>query len=304
MGGLSGIVLKQRPADLVTFIFLLFLSALTIIFYPVVPNASLLILLYSVLFIVQVALARFQTHGNLLRILHAIVFPVICVLLVFDSLGQLVHYINPADIDPLLIRVDYMIFRNHPTVMLEKIMWPLLTDILQLAYASYYFIPISFGVLLFKTGREKEFDRSVFLILFCFYLSYLGYLLFPALGPRFYLNDLQTTELHGFLISWPIQNLLNELEGIKRDAFPSGHTAITVLVLCLAYRYHKVFFRIALPVVSALVFATVYCRYHYVVDVIAGFLLTFLALVFGERYYAWWEKNQTGFAAVKAKTPR
>ena len=301
MGGLSGILFKQRPADLVTLIFLLFLNALTVIFYSVVPKALFLIGLYSVLIIVQVVLVRFQNQGNFVGILHAIIFPIICVFLVFDSLGQLVHYINPTDIDPLLIRIDYMIFHNHPTVMLEKIMRPLLTDILQLAYASYYFIPISFGVLLFKTGRKKEFDRSVFLILFCFYLSYLGYLLFPALGPRFYLNNFQTTELHGFLISEPIQNLLNRLEGIKRDAFPSGHTAITVLVLCLAYRYNKVFFRIALPIVSALVFATVYCRYHYVIDVIAGFLLTSVSLVLGERYYAWWEQIQNGLSANKER---
>jgi membrane-associated phospholipid phosphatase len=303
MGGLSGILFRQRPADLVTLIFLLFLNALTVIFYSAVPKAPFLIGLYSVLIIVQVVLVRFQNHGTFLGVLHAIVFPIVCVLLVFDSLGQLVHSINPTDIDPLLIRIDYMIFHDHPTVMLEKIMWPLLTDILQLSYASYYFIPISFCVLLFKAGRKNEFDRSVFLILFCFYLSYLGYLLFPALGPRFYLNSFQTTELHGFLISGPIQNLLNGLEGIKRDAFPSGHTAITVLVLCLAYRYNKVFFRIALPIVSALVFATVYCRYHYVIDVIAGIALTFLTLVLGDRYYAWWEQIQNGLSVNKERKP-
>ena len=299
MGGPGGIFLKQRPADSVTIIFLLFLNALTIIFYPAVPKAPFLICLYSMLAIIQIVLIRFKSEDNFAGLLYAIVFPVLCVLLIFDSLGQLVHYINPTDIDPLLIRVDYMIFHKHPTVMIEKIMYPLLTDVLQLAYTSYYFIPISFGILLFKRGRKKEFDRSVFLILLCFYLSYLGYILFPALGPRFYLNKVQTTELHGFLIAEPIQILLNRLEGIKRDAFPSGHTAITVLVLYLAYRYNKVFFRIALPVVSALVFATVYCRYHYVVDVIAGLALTILTLVLGERYYAWWEQRQTDLTPIE-----
>jgi membrane-associated phospholipid phosphatase len=150
---------------------------------------------------------------------------------------------------------------------------------------------------------KKEFDRSVFLILLCFYLSYLGYILFPALGPRFYLNNVQPTELNGLFITEHVQRILNQLEGIKRDAFPSGHTAITVLVLCLAYRYNKGYFRIALPVVSALIFATVYCRYHYVIDVIAGFVLTFLTLVLGERYYAWWEQRQAGFkSGGKRKT--
>ena len=295
MGGLSGLLLKQRPADSATIVFLLFLDLLTIIFYPAVPRAPFLIGLYSILIFVQVALIGSKDRGSFAGILYAILFPIICVLLIFDSLGRLVHYISPSDIDPLLIRIDYTIFHNHPTVLLEKIMHPLLTDILQAAYACYYFIPITFCIILFKCGMKKEFDRSVFLILLCFYLSYLGYILFPALGPRFYLNDVQTTGLNGLFITEHVQRILNRLEGIKRDAFPSGHTAITVLVLWLAYRYNKRYFRIALPVVSALIFATVYCRYHYVIDVIAGFALTFITLVLGERYYAWWEQRQPGF---------
>ena len=293
MAGLSGFLSRLRPADSVTIIFLVFLNALTIVFFREVPKAPLLIGLYSTLIIAQLTLIRFRNRNHFLRIFYSIVFPIACVLIIFDSLGQLVHYINPTDIDPLLIRMDYMIFHGHPTVMLEKIASPLLTDMLQLAYTSYYFIPISFGIILFRNNLTRDFDRSVFLILLCFYLSYLGYILFPALGPRFYLNNLQTAELQGLLISEPIQSILNRLEGIKRDAFPSGHTAITVLVLCLAYRYKRDFFWIALPIVSALIFATVYCRYHYVVDVIAGLALTLPTLVLGKIYYAWWEKRQT-----------
>jgi len=212
------------------------------------------------------------------------------VLVIFDSLGSLVHYINTSDIDPLLIGLDFLIFKDHPTVMLEKIMNPLLTDILQLAYTTYYFIPISFGVVLWLNNKREEFDRSVFLILFCFYLSYLGYILFPALGPRFTIDRLQTSELRGFLVAEPIQQFLNRLEGIKRDAFPSGHTGIALTVLYLAYRFKRRFFWILLPVVSGLVFSTVYCRYHYVVDVIAGFGLTLITILLGERYYEWWSK--------------
>ena len=223
---------------------------------------------------------------------YDVIFPVTCVLVIFDSLGSLVHYINPSDIDPVLIGLDFLIFKDHPTVMLEKIMNPLLTDILQLAYTTYYFIPISFGVVLWLNNKREEFDRSVFLILFCFYLSYIGYILFPALGPRFTIDRLQTSELRGFLVAEPIQQFLNRLEGIKRDAFPSGHTGIALTVLYLAYRFKRFFFWILLPVVSGLVFSTVYCRYHYVVDVIAGFGLTLITILLGERYYEWWLKRR------------
>jgi membrane-associated phospholipid phosphatase len=288
MGRIPGIIIRQRPADMLTIVFLVFLTGLTVTFYQSIPRAAFLIGLYSILIIAQVLLIGYRNHGRFPGVFYHLIFPIICVLLIFDSLEWVVHYVNPGDIDPILIRLDYLIFGNHPTVVLEKIMSPFLTDIFQIAYTTYYFIPISFGIVLLSKKRKDEFDRSLFLILFCFYLSYLGYILFPALGPRFTIDHLQTTELKGFFIAEPIQNLLNRLEGIKRDAFPSGHTAVTVIVLYLAFRFEKRFFWICLPIVTALLFSTVYCRYHYVVDVLAGMGLTVLSVILGEWYYGWW----------------
>ena len=287
------IILKQRPADAVTIIFLLFLSALTLIFYQHIPKAPFLISLYSIFFIAQIILIRFKNNGRFMGLFYDLIFPILCVLVIFDSLEWLVHYVNPEDIDPILIRLDYLIFNNHPTIILERVMSPLLTDILQIAYSTYYFIPISLGVVLLLNNQREEFNRTLFLILLCFYLSYLGYILMPALGPRFTISHLQTTELQGLFIAEPLQKLLNKLEGVKRDAFPSGHTAVAVTVLYLAYRFKKRFFWILLPIVSALIFSTVYCRYHYVVDIIAGFGLTLLTIFLGEWYYEWWLKGQS-----------
>ena len=298
MGGIIRIILKQRPADAVTITFLLFLILLTMIFYKYIPEATFLISLYSVFIIAQIIIIRFKDSSRFMGFFYDLIFPVLCVMVLFDSLGLLVHYVNPDDIDLILIRLDYLIFNNHPTVMLERIMIPLLTDILQLAYTTYYLIPVSFGILLLRNNQRKEFESTLFLVLFCYYLSYLGYILFPALGPRFTINHLQTTELQGLFVAEPIQRLLNQLEGIKRDAFPSGHTAIALLVLYLACKFKKRFFFILLPVVTALVFSTVYCRYHYVVDVFAGFGLTLLTILLGEWYYErrlkWFQENGRG----------
>ncbi|MEW6214161.1 MAG: phosphatase PAP2 family protein [Nitrospirota bacterium] len=285
------IIFRLRPADSVTILFLLFLSVLTMIFYQEIPRAPFLITFYLILIISQVIIIRFKDKGRFMGLFYDLIFPTICVLVVFDSLEWLVHYVNPEDIDPILVRLDYFIFNNHPTVMLEKIMSPLLTDVLQLAYSTYYFIPLIFGITLLIDNQREEFNRSLFLVLFCFYLSYLGYILMPALGPRYAINHLQTTELQGLFIAEPIQRLLNQLEGIKRDAFPSGHTAIPLVVLYLAYRFKRRLFWLFLPIVAALIFSTVYCRYHYVVDIIAGFGLTIITILLGERYYGWWTKK-------------
>jgi len=288
---------RLKPADSLTMLFILSLIALSLAFYRRIPDVHNIILIYSFLLLAQAALINIQRsfiNSRLLDVVRGIVFPVICVLTIFDSLEWLIHYINPKDIDPLLIRLDYLIFNAYPTVMLESIHNPVLTDILQVAYTSYYFLPISLGLILKLNGRDREFDRTLFLILLCFYLSYIGYILFPALGPRYTINHLQSSDLKGLFIAESIQGLLNTLEGIKRDAFPSGHTAVVLVVSGLAFRYHKGFFYITLPVITLLVFSTVYCRYHYVVDVLGGIILSAITFLFGERYYEYWEvRNNT-----------
>lgn len=280
-----------RPADALNLCFLFFLTLVTLLFYGKIAAPLLLIALYSVLIFLQMLLSRIRPHGNFLKLTYDLLFPTVCILLVFDSLEGLVHAINPRDIDPLLIKLDYLLFNGHPTVMLESVMRPLLTDILQTAYSSYYFLPVTLAVALKMKGDDKAFDRSLFLIMLCFYLSYLGYMLMPALGPRFTMDHLQNSDLKGLFIAGPLQELLNRLEGVKRDAFPSGHTAVTLTVVYLSWHFEKRLFTLFLPVALALIVSTVYCRYHYVVDVIGGFALTLITIVLGEKYYGYRTKN-------------
>lgn len=279
-----GFLSAARAVDLLVVVFVFVLISLSLIFR--VPNAGALTAVYSALIVVQLALINKKGH------FRDIVFPVICIVAVFESLGTLVGGVNPGDMDDLLIKIDYLLFGGYPTVMLEGISSPLLTEAAQIAYFTYYFIPITLGAVLKLRGMEEKFQRSLFLIVYCFFLSYLGYILVPALGPRYVMAHLQGAELSGMFLAVPIQELLNGLEGIKRDAFPSGHTAVTLLVLWLSYRYDKKLFLFFLPVVSMLVFSTVYCRYHYAIDVIAGAALAFFAMITGNRLYESWHGDR------------
>jgi membrane-associated phospholipid phosphatase len=67
--------------------------------------------------------------------------------------------------------------------------------------------------------------------------------------------------------------MLDSFEGITRDCFPSGHTELTVLVLYYARKFDRRIFWWLLPFGIGIVLSTVYLRYHYVIDVIAGAVL-------------------------------
>jgi membrane-associated phospholipid phosphatase len=72
-----------------------------------------------------------------------------------------------------------------------------------------------------------------------------------------------------------------------RDAFPSGHTLVTLLSMAWAWRYRL---RVRWPVTVLgvlLVLSTVYLRYHYVVDVLTGSVLAVLCLAFAPAAHRW-----------------
>ena len=84
---------------------------------------------------------------------------------------------------------------------------------------------------------------------------------------------------------------LNPMEVVQRDVFPSGHTQMTLIVMYLAVKFrskNKLFFLID---GSLLIFATVYLRYHYVVDLIGGLVFMIMTMILGKHLFNWWNKK-------------
>jgi len=269
------------PSDLLTLSFLLLFSGLAVFSAPVNPSWAGLLATYAALAVAILLASVYRTRvGQSKKGFHlSVIATVITVLLIFNSLGALIAGIHTTTFDARLIAIDHGIFGVHPTVWLERLSSPLLTGLFQIAYISYYFIPVSLGVVLIARGKFGEFEEVLFGILLCFYLSYVGYLLFPAIGPRFTLSHLQTGDLHVSPFIEKIQVALNALEKNKTDAFPSGHTAVSLMTLYYAWKEReKKLFAGLIPLVTALIISTVYLRYHYVIDVIAGIALTCLTI--------------------------
>jgi len=269
------------PSDLLTLFFLVLFSGLAVFSAPLNPSWAELVATYAALATATLVAAMYRTRVSPAKkgFYLSVGATVMTVLIVFNSLGVLIASIHPTTCDARLIAVDHALFGVHPTVWLERLITPLLTDLLQFAYISYYFIPLALGVVLIARGRFVAFEQVLFGILLCFYLSYIGYLFFPAIGPRFTLSQLQTRDLQFSPFIAAIQDTLNALEKNKTDAFPSGHTAVSLLSLFYAWQEReKKLFAALIPVVTGLIISTVYLRYHYVIDVIAGIALTGLTI--------------------------
>ena len=133
--------------------------------------------------------------------------------------------------DGLLADLDFAIWHANPTVWLERIQTPNLTEFLQIVYAL--FVP---AVLLVpwccgSSGRFKEFRYCAFLIALGFLVSYVGYLLVPARGPRFLLDPLQHHPLEGrWLFHWMRSTLdqtrIRALRLFSQRAYGAHHPGV------------------------------------------------------------------------------
>lgn len=277
------------PVQWLTIIVLVGLSLLVLIFKGQIPfwHSLLLnyIILLGLLFVLNISSDRNVT-GKVGTFFHHF-SPILFVILIYESLGSLIQYLHP-DIDSWLIKIDFFIFGVHPTIWLEKWISPWFTDIMSLAYISYYFLPIIFIVVIYLQHRTWEFDESVFILLFSYYLSFIGYILFPAIGPRSTLAHLYSVPLEGSFITDFVRDGINALEHNKRDCMPSGHTQIVLIVLYLANRFEKRIFYLFLPIVCCLILSTVYLRYHYVIDLFVGTLFAIGCMIIGPRLYRYW----------------
>ncbi|HEX9614838.1 MAG TPA: phosphatase PAP2 family protein [Bacteroidota bacterium] len=294
------------PADVVTIGFLLFLTVLNLMFHARVPLWPWLVCTNVLVMALIAALAQGAERRKtpLFVGLHRwYLYP--AVLMIFKELYFMIRPIHPADYDELLIAIDRWMFGTDPTVWLSQFAHPVLTEILQIAYWSYYLLFIIMGVEIYRRHTIKSFDKAGFLVVYGFYLSYLGYFLLPAVGPRFTLHEFAAMdrELPGLLLAVPLRDFINfaesiqtgmpnPAESVQRDVFPSGHSQLSLIVVYLSFHF-ELKSRWTLTILTGLLMiGTVYLRYHYVIDVFAGSIFFLFTIWSGKHLEQWWNDRR------------
>jgi membrane-associated phospholipid phosphatase len=279
--------MRLRPLEAMNLIALSCVSALGLALYRRIehhgaPFATLAGLAAGVLFVAW--LAR-REDGLPMPVQILINFYAAAYLpLLFNVLGPLIEALRGGPRDDLLIAADRALFGVDVTVWAERFVTPFRNDLFAVAYTTYYFLALTLGALLFAL-RRADARRFFFTVVLAYHVSYAGYFAIPGLGPRFTLAEKQTVSVHDTPISRGIDDTLNKMEQTKYDVFPSGHTMIAVVTLIVAFQRLRRAFWFFLPVATCLVISTIYCRYHYAIDVIAGIVLAALVVPLGDRLY-------------------
>jgi membrane-associated phospholipid phosphatase len=249
------------------------MGALLVVYWSNVPGAAALLVLHVAgAALIVLAVKRPGRASRLFRHWYPLLYVASC----YREMSILIPAIRRTDADQRLAKLDYAFWHANPTVWLERIQVPALTEFLQIVYSLFIPAVLFVAWRLWRRSDYAAFRYYAFLIATGFLVSYIGYLLVPARGPRFILKDLQHAPLRGLWLFGLLQSTLDRLEHVTYDCFPSGHTELAILACWGSRQVSRPLGRIYLGYTVCMVFATVYLRYHYTVDVAAG---AFLALV-------------------------
>jgi membrane-associated phospholipid phosphatase len=238
--------------------------------------------------------------------------PILLIPLVFNLLGAFIagvsgvpgiethgSYDPAAHYDPAasywdlwLKEADVSMFGVYPAAWLRKFHTPWSVGLMMLCYLAYYVSPL---VAVLPQILKRDWPvvrRCAAMFAGALIMTYFGYILLPATGPRFEGTFAAWQSDGWFATSW-WQGILDSAEVIRWDAFPSGHVAIAIVACVLALKYHRRVGLAYVPFVAGLFLATVFLGYHYVTDVVAGALFAAAAFILLQPAVAWWESVWT-----------
>jgi membrane-associated phospholipid phosphatase len=258
------------PVDKVILTYFIVMGLIELVYFARIPGVAELLVTH----LTGAALIAILAYYHRIPILNFIHhwYPLPYVFYSYKEMSILIPALR-SDADAALARLDYAFWGANPTVWLERLRSPLLEEILEVVYSGFVPAVLMVAFVLWFQGRYGQFRYYAFLIALGFLTSYVGYLLVPARGPRFLLRSLQTYELQGLYTFHWLRQTLDRIESAHYDCFPSGHTQMTMLAWWGSRAISENLFRVMFVYTLGVIFATVYLRYHYTVDVLAGAIL-------------------------------
>jgi membrane-associated phospholipid phosphatase len=279
----SEAIANFTPFEWLTFAYLGWIELILILFHRNVEHASryMTIHLAIVLCIILLVGITAQSRESVLRFARHW-YPLPLYIFFFEELQSFVHVFFPGWFDHWLIQFDFNLAGVHPCAWLAQFANPTLNDAMQFSYMTYFLFLVILPALLYFEENFKAFWTIMTATAVAHYTVYVVAVLFPIESPYFSLASLRLAPLTGGPFTAIIE-LIEHFGRVHGAAFPSAHVAGSMVAILAARRYKPWLFWICLPFFVAICVATVYGRYHYVADVIAGIAVGAIGWAAGER---------------------
>jgi membrane-associated phospholipid phosphatase len=226
-------------------------------------------------------------HSEFLDILRDW-FPLALVLLAYREMGWFAAPHITFRLENIFIRWDRALLRDWGVHRAIESLGPVLPATLEIAYVLTYALAPFAVAMLYVYRRRQRVERFLFPFLLAVLLCYAQFPFWPSEPPRtvFPGEDFPSLTTVFRRFNWWMLGGY----GIHTSVFPSAHVAgafSTAFAMLDALPEHRWVGRLLLAIAILIATATVYGRYHYFADAVAGFAIACAAFgvarIFGSR---------------------
>jgi PAP2 superfamily len=200
---------------------------------------------------------------------------------IYAALPPWLNGLAGAPIDPLLAWSERAVLGTTLAELLDPYVSDGWTLFWGLAYSLHLPLFFALPLLHHRVGRRARAERLVLTLSLAMYLGFVGYALFPALGPVGTMSGLRSLG----------SNVATETVasyGVALGTFPSLHAGICAAVAIDGWRTSRRW-GIVFTLIAILIWgSTIYLRYHWLPDLLAGLLLVLFADALARRLLAAW----------------
>ncbi len=258
--------------DRITAGYLIIVAALVIVQRQQVEGWAAIVAAHMALAAVILSLRRLPSSApGAIKVLRDW-YPVPLFGLLFKEVELLAAAIGNWSLTDRIQRLEQRIFGGQPAEYLsEALPWVPLSEYLHFSYISYLgFVPVVGGIW-YVRGRRDAFRELILLFSATMAISYLFFITWPVDSP-YYLLEPPGAPLAGNFF-YDLVHFVSDRGGARGGAFPSAHVSIACIVWLVAWSHDRRLSLWLTPLVAGILLATVYGRFHYVLDVIAGVVL-------------------------------
>lgn len=264
-----------RGPEWVVIVFLIYASSLAVLL-PVSPHV-----VNRVLVLNSIAIG---IYGVLVRFNHSLTVDIIrdwlllgMILFAYREMGWFAMSSQSHTLEASWVAWDRLFLRGGAKAVIE-FLGPVLPSLLEVSYSLVYTLAPASVAVLYLYRRRDRVDRFLLVFAIGVLLCYAQFPFWPSEPPRvvFFGQDLPVTEtIFRRFNLWLLGNY-----GIHTSVFPSAHVAAafsTAFGMGRALPERKWVSRLLFGTALLIALATVYGRYHYLADVVAGFSMAVVA---------------------------
>jgi len=207
-------------------------------------------------------------------------------------LKHVLPLVNTTTLDQKLYELDLSLFHYEPAMAWDRYVNPATTEWFSFFYFGYFLLMAVHVVPILFLGRKKQIvGEFTFAILLIFSIGHSLYMAVPGYGPYRAMADAFRHPLPSGVWHDLVMEAVHS-GGALMDIFPSLHTAAPTVLALFSYRNRKELpFRYTWPIVTFctvnIIIATMFLRWHYLIDVIAGFSIAVSAVLLSRPIVRW-----------------